>query len=84
MKNLLISAGEYQFFDEPAIKQGLIGGKIIAVNPETGEAITANYRKDHKGKTNKYTVLGKLISELVPLEEEEEDDEDADEPTKDG
>lgn len=75
MKNLLISVGEYQFFDEPSNKNGLIGGKIIANNPDTKEEFFRNYKRYHTGKTDKYNVLAKLITELVPPEKKDEEDE---------
>lgn len=74
MKNLLISVGEYQFFDEPSNKNGLIGGKIIANNPDTKEECFRTYKRYHTGKTDKYNVLAKLITELVPPEKKDEED----------
>lgn len=56
MRNLLISVGKIQFFDEPCNK-GLIGGKIIAINPDTGEEISQSYKKFHTGKTDKFNIL---------------------------
>ena len=76
MKNLLISVGEYQFFDEPSNKNGLIGGKIIANNPDTKEEVFRTYKRYHTGKTDKYDVLAKLVTELVPPPEEKETLED--------
>lgn len=38
MRYKLISVGEYAFYDEP-VNKGLIGGKIIAVNPDTGKKL---------------------------------------------
>lgn len=75
MKNLLISVGEYQFFDEPSNKNGLIGGKIIANNPDTKEEFFRTYKRYHTGKTDKYNVLAKLITELIPPEKKDEEDE---------
>ena len=75
MKNLLISVGEYQFFDEPSNKNGLIGGKIIANNLDTKEEFFRTYKRYHTGKTDKYNVLAKLITELIPPEEKDEEDE---------
>ena len=71
MRNLLISVGEYQFFDEPSNKNGLIGGKIIANNLDTKEEFFRIYKRYHTGKTDKYNVLAKLVTELVPPPEEE-------------
>ena len=76
MRNLLISVGEYQFFDEPSNKAGLIGGNIVAINPDTTEEVSRIYKKLHTGKTNKYDVLAKLIIELVPPEVEAKEDEE--------
>ena len=75
MRNLLISVGEYQFFDEPSNKNGLIGGKIIANNPDTKEELFRTYKRYHTGKTDKYNVLAKLITELIPPEKKDEEDE---------
>ena len=72
MKKLLISVGDYDFFDEPSNKGGLIGGKITAINPDN--TVSKNYKNLHTGKTDKYNVLAKLILELVPPEDENEKD----------
>lgn len=76
MRNLLISVGEYQFFDEPSNKNGLIGGKIIANNPDTKEEVFRTYKRYHTGKTDKYDILAKMITELIPPPEEKETLED--------
>ena len=78
MKNLLMSIGKYQFFDEPSNKNGLIGGKITAINSETGEKVSKTYQRFHTGKTTKYYTLGQLMAELAPPEEEKEEVKDDD------
>lgn len=82
MRFRLMSVGPYIFENEPCNKSGLIGGKVIAVNPETGEEISRNYKKFHNGKTDKFNVMAKMIMELIPPEEEEDDGEDVDESTE--
>ena len=79
MRFQLLSVGEYNFFDEPANNGGLIGGKVIAINPETGEEVSRMYKKFHTGKTNKYDVMAKLIMELIPPEEESITEDDSSE-----
>ena len=74
MRHLLISAGDYQFFDEP-LNKGLLGGKIIASNSITNEETSRIYKKFHTGKTNKFSVLEKLMIELIPPEPKQQDTE---------
>lgn len=73
MRNLMISVGQYQFYDEPYNK-GLIGGKIVAINPDTGEQQSYPYKRFHTGKTNKFEVLAKIIYLLEPPEENKDDE----------
>ena len=75
MRNLLMSVGDFQFFDEPSNKGGLIAGKIVAINPLAEGEITRSYKRFHTGKTDKFNVLAKLIMELVPPDDEEEKEE---------
>lgn len=78
MRNLLMSVGKFQFFDEPCNK-GLIGGKIIAINPNTREEKSYPYKRFHTGKTNKFAILTKAIYELEPPEENKDnEDEESD------
>ena len=65
MRYKLMSVGEYTFYDEPYYR-GLIGGRIIATNPETGEKKSKFYKKFHTGKTDKFNVLEQLMLEMVP------------------
>lgn len=74
MRYLLMSVGEHKFFDEPT-KGGLIGGKVVAVNLETGEETSKIYRKYHTGKTDKFGVLAQLIAEVAPPPPPEEEQE---------
>ena len=73
MRYKLISVGEYTFYDEPYYR-GLIGGRIIATNPDTGEEISQYYKKLHTGKTNKFDVLEKLMYKVAPPQKEEEEE----------
>ena len=75
MRYLLVKAGEYMFYDEPA-NRGFLGGRIIAVNPDTDEEVSKTYKKFHTGKTDKFEVLSKLLAELAPPEEEINDEEE--------
>ena len=75
MRNLLISVGKFQFFDEPCNK-GLIGGKIIAINPDSKEEKSYGYKRFHNGKTDKFAVLAKAIYELEPPEENKNDEDE--------
>ena len=70
MKNLLMTVGDYEFFDAP-LNKGLIGGTIIAVNKTTGNSISQNYRVYHNGKTNKMDILSIMIQTLIPPEEKQ-------------
>jgi len=72
MRHILMSVGNFDFEDMP-INKGLIGGKVIAVNKETGEEISKIYKIYHTGKTDKIDVLAKLMYELVPPENPTED-----------
>lgn len=83
MKYPLISAGQFKFEDSP-INKGLIGGKIIATNLETGEQFFKIYKKYHNGKTDKFDVLAQLMYELQPPKEETENGNDTQESIKDG
>lgn len=74
MKHLLISAGDYQFFDEP-LNKGLLGGKIIASNSITKEETFRIYKKFHTGKTNKFNILEQLMIELIPPAPKQQDTE---------
>ena len=65
MRYKLISVGEYAFYDEPYYR-GLIGGRIVATNPDTGEEISQYYKKFHTGKTNKFDVLAQLMYKVAP------------------
>ena len=76
MRYKLITVCEYAFYDEP-INKGLIGGKIIAVNPDTGEEISQFYKKFHNGKTDKFDVLAKLMHKVAPPQKEEEEKDEA-------
>lgn len=76
MRYKLISVGEYAFYDEP-VNKGLIGGKIIVVNPDTGEEISQSYKKFHTEKTNKFDVLAQLMYKVVPPQKEEEEKDEA-------
>ena len=74
MRYKLISVGKYAFYDEPYYR-GLIGGRIVATNPDTGEEISQYYKKFHTGKTNKFDVLAQLMYKVAPPQKEEEKDE---------
>lgn len=76
MRYKLISVGEYAFYDEPYYR-GLIGGRIIATNPDTGEEISQYYKKFHTGKTNKFDVLAQLMYKVAPPQKEEEEKDEA-------
>lgn len=76
MRYKLISVGEYAFYDEPYYR-GLIGGRIVATNPDTGEEISQYYKKFHTGKTNKFDVLAQLIYKVAPPQKEEEEKDEA-------
>ena len=76
MRHLLISAGDYQFFDEP-LNKGLLGGKIIASNSVTKEETFRIYKKFHTGKTNKFDVLAQLMYKVAPPQKEEEEKDEA-------
>lgn len=68
MKRLLTTVGNFKF-EEEIYPKGFIGGKIIATNLETREQTSRVYKIFHNKKTNKWEVLGKLITELVPPED---------------
>lgn len=68
MRRLLTTAGHYKF-EEEIYPKGFIGGKIIATNLETREQTSRVYKIYHNNKTDKWNVLGKLITELIPPEE---------------
>lgn len=76
MRYKLISVGEYAFYDEPYYR-GLIGGRIVATNPDTGEEISQYYKKFHTGKTNKFDVLAQLMYKVAPPQKEEEEKDEA-------
>ena len=75
MRFPLMSVGNFKFDDCP-LNRGLIGGKIIATNLETGEEISKNYKVFHNGKTNKFDILSQLMYELVPPPEKDENAEE--------
>lgn len=75
MRFPLMSVGKFTFEDEP-IDKGLIGGKVIATNSETGEVASKIYKKFHTGKTNKMDILAQLMYEMVPPETSNDDEED--------
>lgn len=75
MRFPLMSVGNFTFEDEP-INKGLIGGKIIATNSETGEVNSKVYKKFHTGKTNKMDVLTQLMYEMVPPGTSNDNEED--------
>ena len=52
----MLSIGDFIFEDMP-LNKGLIGGKIIATNKQTGEVQSRIYQRLHTGKTNKISVL---------------------------
>lgn len=56
MKKVMLSIGDFIFEDMP-LNKGLIGGKIIATNKQTGETQSRIYQRLHTGKTNKISVL---------------------------
>lgn len=76
MRFPLMSVGKFTFEEEP-VNKGLIGGKIIATDTETGTSIFKNYKRFHNGKTNKFDVLAQLMYELVPPETSDEKEEDS-------
>ena len=76
MRYKLISVGEYAFYDEPYYR-GLIGGRIVATNPDTGEEISQYYKKFHTGKTNKFDVLAQLMYKVAPPQKKEEEKDEA-------
>ena len=76
MRYKLISVGKYAFYDEPYYR-GLIGGRIVATNPDTGEEISQYYKKFHTGKTNKFDVLAQLMYKVAPPQKEEEEKDEA-------
>ena len=75
MRFPLMSVGNFTFEDEP-INKGLIGGKVIATNSETGEVASKIYKKFHTGKTNKFDVLAQLMHEIIPPEASSENAEE--------
>ena len=72
MRFPIISVGDFVFEDEP-INKGLIGGKVIATNLETGETTSRNYKKLHTGKTTKFDVVAQMMQELIPPPKNDED-----------
>ena len=75
MRYLLVTAGNFTFEDEP-VNKGLIGGRIIATNLETGHVVIKPYIKYHSGQTTKYSVLTDLMMELAPPPQNEEKEEE--------
>lgn len=67
MRRFLTMVGNYKFEESPG-NGGFIGGTIYATNMETQETTSRFYKRLHNGKTNKWDVIGKLITELVPPE----------------
>lgn len=74
MRLPMMTVGRFTFEEEPANK-GLIGGKVIATDTETGTSISRNYKKFHNGKTNKFDVLAQLMYELIPPSSDENSEE---------
>lgn len=75
MRFPLMSVGVFTFEDEP-VNKGLIGGKVIATNHETGETVSRVYKNFHTGKTNKMDVLAQLMYEMVPPASTDDNEED--------
>lgn len=68
MRRFLTMVGDYKFEESPG-NGGFIGGTIYATNMKTRETTSRMYKKLHNGKTNKWDVIGKLVTELVPPED---------------
>lgn len=65
MRTPIITVGNFTFEKEP-VNKGLIGGKVIATDTETGKTVSKTYKRFHTGKTNEFEVLAELMHEIIP------------------
>lgn len=65
MRTPLITVGNFTF-EKETVNKGLIGGKVIATDKETGKTISKTYKRFHTGKTNEFEVLAELMHEIIP------------------
>lgn len=66
MRRTIMTVGDLQIDEIPNPRGGYIAGRLEVIDTKTKETVTGTYRITHNNKTDKWSVMSKLIKQLKP------------------